>query len=418
MKREGRKELAVLHFHGVSKDGGFVFKAYHFPSGKVTYVKMTSYDDGKAEIAIDCSVEPAIVAEVAAGMFAKQSNVCQMDYIVIKYKNISLKVHKNIGRKDIYAMLMKAMSSTEYKATDNDVEVDTEVCCISYEKGEEIIPYYYDWQIQKKVEDLPDYSELLTVFEFDDEFASTLCFRDFWKDQNILIKSLRDGIVEADALVGDEISSFISSLAKFFTPYADMYGIRAVDVSFNEFSMRIDSRNVEKALDFYEISREISDWLYEKVEEEYRSTPEYVRECAKRKRAECRKEVVVQKVRDFQKGKQDFQIISKAKLQEWENCKKINEKSEYGKCIIDYTILWAQYMEYLISKHGKKVSDIYRMCSHFADIYGITGYMYGCAAGVLSSVWKYGEELRVAHNARFGHTGSGIVNPAILTVAV
>lgn len=43
---------------------------------------------------------------------------------------------------------------------------------------------------------------------------------------------------------------------------------------------------------------------------------------------------------------------------------------------------------------------------------------YGCAVNILSSVWKYGEELRVQHNSKYNHNGEGVVNPAVLTISV
>ncbi len=109
--------------------------------------------------------------------------------------------------------------------------------------------------------------------------------------------------------------------------------------------------------------------------------------------------------------------MDKKKQAEWENCKAINSKDDYSNGVIEYAILWAQYMEYLMAKHDKKVSDVWDMSSHFADINGITGFMYGCAVNILSSVWKYGEELRVQHNSKYGHEGDGVVNPAILTIS-
>lgn len=130
----------------------------------------------------------------------------------------------------------------------------------------------------------------------------------------------------------------------------------------------------------------------------------------------CRKKAVVQKVRDFQKNA-DFTIVDKKKQAEWENCKAINSKDNYSNGVIEYTILWAQYMEYLMAKYDKKVSEVWDRSSYFADIDGITGFMYGCAVGILSSVWKYGEELRVQHNLRYGHEGDGVVNPAMLTIS-
>lgn len=58
-----------------------------------------------------------------------------------------------------------------------------------------------------------------------------------------------------------------------------------------------------------------------------------------------------------------------------------------------------------MDKHDKKLSDVWEISSRLSDIYGITGFMYGCAVNILSSVWKYGEELRVQHNSKYNHNG-------------
>lgn len=70
-----------------------------------------------------------------------------------------------------------------------------------------------------------------------------------------------------------------------------------------------------------------------------------------------------------------------------------------------------------MAKHNKKLSEVWDSSSHSADIYGITGFMYGCAISILSSFWKYGEELRIQHNAQYHHKGNGVVNPAVLTIS-
>lgn len=55
--------------------------------------------------------------------------------------------------------------------------------------------------------------------------------------------------------------------------------------------------------------------------------------------------------------------------------------------------------------------------SHVADKTGITGFMYGCAVGILSQCWKYGEELRKWHNKEYNYEGDEVVNPEILTIS-
>ena len=72
-------------------------------------------------------------------------------------------------------------------------------------------------------------------------------------------------------------------------------------------------------------------------------------------------------------------------------------------------------MEAKIS-NGEKLEIIADSTSHIADTEGITGFMYGCAVNALSQVWIHGECLRKWHNAQYGVTDDGVVNPAVLTI--
>lgn len=410
MKRNGRKEVTMIRIEGVSSDGGFVFQAAVFlpkigGNWTETDIKLVSYENGAAEVAIDYTESIPRVAELVAGMFSIKSNCANLYSVILDYRNIRLQIGKTTGRKDIISMIMKARSVADYQKNDNNVSVDTEVC----QKHNPL-----------RRSDKPNirHEVYANFFRFDEIFkwGKSLWFRNLGTRESIIITSLKNGVITVDCIVGGSISDFVAELKKFFVPYSNMYGVKGIDVEFNQFSIRVDDNNVDRILYLYKRSCDMSSGLYEKELEEYYNSSEYIRDHAKSLKKDCRKKVVVKKVQQFQKNA-DFTIVDKNKQKEWENCKAINSKDDYSNCIIDYTILWAQYMEYLIVKHGQKVSDIWDRSSHFADIYGITGYMYGCAVNILSSVWKYGEELRVQHNARYGHKGDGVVNPAILTIS-
>ncbi len=413
MKRNGRKEVTMIRFEGVAADGGFVFQAAVFSPNvggnwTETAFKATAYADGVMEIAIDYGESISRVAELVSGMFSKKSNFANLDSVILNYNNIRLQVGKNTGRKSIICMLMKAMAMPGYKDVDNDVSVDTETC-------------------QKRIPLRDSDSDLFNLrdeiytnsFRFDEisNWGKDLWFRNPATRESIIISSIKDGIVTVESTAGGLISDFVAELRKFFIPYSNFYGVKAVEVEFNQFAIRVDEQNSGRILYLYERSCDMSGGLWEKEMQEYYNSPEYVRDHAKSLKKESRKKVVVQKVRQFQKQNADFTITDKKKQEEWENCKAINSKSDYSNCVIDYTILWAQYMEYLMAKHDKKLSDIWDTSSHLADIYGITGFMYGCAVSILSSIWKYGEELRVQHNSKYNHEGDGVVNPAILTIS-
>ena len=413
MKRNGRKEVTMIRFEGVAADGGFVFQAAVFSPNvggnwTETAFKATAYADGVMEVAIDYGESISRVAELVSGMFSKKSNFANLDSVILNYNNIRLQVGKNTGRKSIICMLMKAMAMPGYKDVDNDVSVDTETC-------------------QKRIPLRDSDSDLFNLrdeiytnsFRFDEisNWGKDLWFRNPTTRESIIISSIKDGIVTVESTAGGLISDFVAELRKFFIPYSNFYGVKAVEVEFNQFAIRVDEQNSGRILYLYERSCDMSGGLWEKEMQEYYNSPEYIREYAKSLKKENRKKAVVQKVRQFQKRNADFTIADKKKQEEWENCKAINSKDGYSNCVIDYTILWAQYMEYLIAKHDKKLSDVWDMSSHLADIYGITGFMYGCAVSILSSVWKYGEELRVQHNSKYNHEGDGVVNPATLTIS-
>lgn len=411
MKKNGRKEVTMIGFEGVAVDGGFVFKASVFlpnigGNWTETAFKTTAYEDGVMEIAIDCTETIPRVAELVSGMFSRKSNFTNLDSVILNYRNICLHIGRSTGRKDIICMLMKAMAASDYKDGDNEVSVDTQTC-----------------QKRNPLRDSDKsnmrYEIYTNFFRFDEivEWSKSLWFRNPCTRDSMIITSLKDGIITVDCIAGGTISGFVAELKKFFVPYSNFYGVKAIEVEFNQFSIRVDEQNVDRILYLYKRSCDMSSGLWEKEMQEYYNSPEYVRDHAKSLKKENRKKAVVQKVRQFQKRNADFTIADKKKQEEWENCKAINSKDGYSNCVIDYTILWAQYMEYLMAKHDKKLSDVWDMSSHLADIYGITGFMYGCAVSILSSVWKYGEELRVQHNSKYNHEGDGVVNPAILTIS-
>lgn len=99
----------------------------------------------------------------------------------------------------------------------------------------------------------------------------------------------------------------------------------------------------------------------------------------------------------------------------WNKSREVNS-DPYGKAALDYAEGWAKLMQIEISK-GKTVRECAEYTQKGLGFLGITGFMYGCAVGILSKAWKHGEELRKWHNKEYGHEGEGVVNPAILTVS-
>lgn len=74
-------------------------------------------------------------------------------------------------------------------------------------------------------------------------------------------------------------------------------------------------------------------------------------------------------------------------------------------------------MEYLTKKYGMKMSEIWDRCSDLANVDGVTGFMYGAAASIISQVWELGEDFRKCYNSKWNYSGAGTANPAVLTIS-
>lgn len=112
--------------------------------------------------------------------------------------------------------------------------------------------------------------------------------------------------------------------------------------------------------------------------------------------------------------------IKKGMEEEFSKGKSMNE-DVYGSGIYRYLDHWADLMEAKMEERKDKtpkevIVEFADGLSHEADTEGITGFMYGCAVGILSQAWEYGEDLRVWHNKEYGYEGDGCVNPAVLTI--
>ena len=152
--------------------------------------------------------------------------------------------------------------------------------------------------------------------------------------------------------------------------------------------------------------------------EEYIKTPEYKAKRAKELKKETRLQEVQKEVVFVEKSTRlRFKDKEAAKL--WKKYVRVNSKDDYGKIIIMYARYWAKYMQHIMKKHNKTISEIAGETSHACYIDYVTGYMHGCAVFLLASCWKYGEELRKWHNKEWGNEDcDGVINPAIINIKV
>lgn len=101
-----------------------------------------------------------------------------------------------------------------------------------------------------------------------------------------------------------------------------------------------------------------------------------------------------------------------------------NNQDFYGYGVYCYASEWATRMESEI-ENGADLHDIAERTSHEADG-GISGFMYGCAVGILAKVWIHGERLRRWHNldrqindeGEAANRSGGVLNPAVINIAI
>ena len=98
----------------------------------------------------------------------------------------------------------------------------------------------------------------------------------------------------------------------------------------------------------------------------------------------------------------------------WQKCVDNNE-DPYGKACIDVT---RKVMEILDEEKEFDCHEIVHRADKLSGAGGITGFMAGCVASMVSQLHSRGEEFRLKWNK--GYTDQpdtgGVVNPAILTI--
>ena len=107
--------------------------------------------------------------------------------------------------------------------------------------------------------------------------------------------------------------------------------------------------------------------------------------------------------------------IIEGKEQEYQDFVEVNSSDEYSCSAVRYMQSWVAMMEADIAS-GIPVAETAEKTQFKANREGITGFLFGCVVEALSQFWVHGEELRKWHNGNYGHSGDGVVNPAVLTI--
>jgi len=103
----------------------------------------------------------------------------------------------------------------------------------------------------------------------------------------------------------------------------------------------------------------------------------------------------------------------------WEKCVKNNSEDDYGKCAVDVAREAMRLLD--DGKHEKfDADDIITEADRNLDA-GITGFMSGWIANVISHCHSRGEEFRKSWNKhyagdKYDENKKGVINPAILTI--
>lgn len=247
---------------------------------------------------------------------------------------------------------------------------------------------------------------------------------------SLWVEDIKDGIVIIDPLAGTYIPKFAETIAGCLRETSNFKKevlkafncdenaqITAIRFSANGATVLVtrDIADQEKIMAKWEEEMKAAAERSRLEWEEYKKTPEYRKIRAKELKKQIRQEAIGQDIIAVDKStKMKFKDKEAAKV--WRKFVAVNSKDVYSRCVVDFARCLAKYMQHLMKKHKTDISHIAHNAScHVAEIYGTTGFQYGCAVNALSHCWKYGDELRKWHNKEWGNEDAeGVINPAII----
>ena len=245
----------------------------------------------------------------------------------------------------------------------------------------------------------------------------------------IIVTRFKDGIVAVKAMAGENIwefsemvqdcfkkgSNFVNELLSSYD-LEDKIPFKGIEFNFNDITVLVtkENSNKSKIYDAWKIAMEENAEKSRIEWEAYTKTAEYRIKRAKELKLEWREKQVREKLlSNFESMEIEFKDANTKKV--WDKWIEIDSKDFYS---AKFALYWVKYMQYLMNKHNKSVSQIADNSAHLADrMFGITGFQYGLALNAISNCWKYGDELRKWHNKQFGCEDSeGVVNPAVINI--
>lgn len=247
------------------------------------------------------------------------------------------------------------------------------------------------------------------------------------------VKSFENGIAIVDPLCGSDIHDFAKLISGCFHKGSNVekqlknfFGcdskttLNGIQFEFNEVTVLVtkENANARKIVAEWRAGVDANAERYRLEMEAYMKTPEYHAERAKLLKKEARIVAVKKEVLTIDNST-ELEFKDDEAKKTWGKIVEVNSDNFYNRNIVTYARRWGKYMQHLMAKHNKTVSQIAEQASRVCDIDGITGFMYGCAVAMLSECWKYGEDLRKWHNKQYGqYDCEGVINPALLTITV
>lgn len=236
------------------------------------------------------------------------------------------------------------------------------------------------------------------IYDYD---KKTRIFRTSKRD-SLWVKSFEDGIAVADPMCGCSITSFAEMIAGCFDEDSNFTSelfsafncdentaFTGIQFDFNGVTLLVtkENANEDKIYEEWKAGMEANAEKYRLEQEAYMKTPEYRAKRAKQLKFSTRRQQVEKEVLVIDEST-ELEFKNDEAKADWEKWVEVNSKDGYSLAVVKYARRWAKYMQHLMKKHNKTLSEIADNASHVSDTESITGFMYGAAVAALSHCWK------------------------------
>ena len=226
------------------------------------------------------------------------------------------------------------------------------------------------------------YRDILTIKSFKGGIA-TIKFNSAWSN-----------IYEIAEIVAGCFSKYSNFSSMLFDKldYPENTILKGIEIVFEGVNLLVTNTNADR-------DKILKEW-YEEFKILYKNSEFLANRVRKLKLEEKRKKREKDILEVYETTEFEFKDL--AAKNEWNEYYNTNAVNKFRKYTIKYVLVWAKYMQHIMSKHNKNVAEIANETSYVCDIDGVTIDMYAYAILLLSKYWKYGEELRRWHNSKYG----------------